>query len=97
MALSPLPLLLLLITLTPLLLLLLQRKHLLISLLILEIIILTLTPLFALSTALWADAFFIPFLLSLGACEASLGLALLVSLMRLHGSDLTRTLTANKS
>lgn len=75
-----------------------QRKHLLISLLCLERIILTLIPFltFTIGSAPQNNTFLFIILLTLGACEASLGLALLVSITRSFGRDLVNLLTINK-
>lgn len=77
---------------------LLQRTHLLIALLTVEAIVLTLLVFTLLSQALCpqGNSFFLFLLLTLGACEARLGLAILVSLSRAFGSDLLTTLSLNK-
>nr|WRW51318.1 NADH dehydrogenase subunit 4L [Micropodarke fujianensis] len=72
----------------------LQRQHLLMALLALEGVILTLT---AISTMLFSqEIFFVLILLSFGACEASLGLACLVSMTRSYGNDLFNSITSTK-
>nr|QFG71047.1 NADH dehydrogenase subunit 4L [Pseudorimula sp. RSIO35641] len=75
----------------------LQHNHLLSALLSLEAITLNLF------TLLLGSSFFFNFeshscliLLTLGACEASLGLAILVSLIRMHGNDYVSSFTAQK-
>nr|QIB72582.1 NADH dehydrogenase subunit 4L [Sternaspis scutata] len=72
-----------------------QRKHFLMTLLSLEAIILlfTLTIPLVLMTS---NLFMILIILCLGACEASLGLALLVIMTRFYASDLIKTLSINK-
>jgi NADH:ubiquinone oxidoreductase subunit K len=75
-----------------------NRKHLLIALLYLEAIILSLViaiPLLLVSVT--SQSIFISIiLLSVGACEASLGLAIMVIISRTYGSDLIRSTTINK-
>nr|YP_009024199.1 NADH dehydrogenase subunit 4L [Prosadenoporus spectaculum]AGL46777.1 NADH dehydrogenase subunit 4L [Prosadenoporus spectaculum] len=64
-----------------------QRFHYLMSLLCLEFMVL---GLFLCSLGVYfcfEEGFLVFFLLSFGACEAALGLGLLVSLVRSHGSD----------
>lgn len=64
-----------------------QRFHYIISLLCLEFIVLGLF-LLILSSYSWKEEDFLVFiLLSFAACEAALGLGLLVRLIRSHGSD----------
>nr|QYK19532.1 NADH dehydrogenase subunit 4L [Neoamphitrite affinis] len=76
----------------------LQRKHMLMALLCLEAIILSLVLMLIMN---WSPLpqnmtpLFI-ILLTLGACEASLGLALLVSMARSVGTDMLNLLTNNK-
>lgn len=71
------------------------RDHLLIILLILEAIVLILTVLTGLLLKKLL-LFSILILLTLGACEASIGLRLLVLIRRTTGSDLIKTLNLNK-
>ncbi|YP_002808479.1 NADH dehydrogenase subunit 4L (mitochondrion) [Palaemon carinicauda] len=65
-----------------------KRKHLLNLLLSLEFIMVSIFW-FMLSVVgfLGGDSFFLMFFLTLAACEGALGLALLVSIVRSHGSD----------
>lgn len=63
-----------------------QRQHLLISLLALEGIVLIFVLLIILYVDL-SESYFIFILLTFGACEASLGLACLVSITRIQGND----------
>nr|YP_010535892.1 NADH dehydrogenase subunit 4L [Nodopelta heminoda]UYB79130.1 NADH dehydrogenase subunit 4L [Nodopelta heminoda] len=66
----------------------LQRKHLLSCLLSLEAITLTLFLfLFSESTFSNSESFVVLIFITMAACEASLGLAILVSLIRTHGND----------
>lgn len=75
-----------------------QHKHLLIALLCLEGIILTLV-LFV-PTVLYISEMTIPTLriiiLTFGACEARLGLRILVYMSRSYGSDIINSATINK-
>lgn len=64
-----------------------QYKHLLNILLRLEAIILRLFIIISASSTLSTERFFLLILITLGACEASLGLAILVALIRTHGND----------
>nr|ABW82633.1 NADH dehydrogenase subunit 4L [Pista cristata] len=75
-----------------------QRKHLLMSLLSLEAMILTLTMLTVCSLGLAPqfNTYLFIVLLTFGACEASLGLSLLVAMTRYFGNDYTNLLTMNK-
>nr|YP_009543747.1 NADH dehydrogenase subunit 4L [Schizocardium brasiliense]AXY64134.1 NADH dehydrogenase subunit 4L [Schizocardium brasiliense] len=73
----------------------LNRAHLLSALLCLELLLVSLFS----GMAIWATSTFscpltsaTTLLLALSACEASTGLALLVSISRTHGADLIRTL-----
>nr|WRV01095.1 NADH dehydrogenase subunit 4L [Stygiocaris lancifera] len=64
------------------------RKHLLSTLLSLEFMMLGIFWLMSVFIAnLGGDLYFILFFLTLAACEGALGLALLVSVVRTHGSD----------
>nr|YP_009407066.1 NADH dehydrogenase subunit 4L [Stygiocaris stylifera]ASA39615.1 NADH dehydrogenase subunit 4L [Stygiocaris stylifera] len=64
------------------------RKHLLSTLLSLEFMMLGIFWLMSVSIVnLGGDLYFILFFLTLAACEGALGLALLVSVVRTHGSD----------
>nr|YP_009192208.1 NADH dehydrogenase subunit 4L [Eurythoe complanata]ALO81720.1 NADH dehydrogenase subunit 4L [Eurythoe complanata] len=76
--------------------LLLQRKHVLMALLSLEAIILSLTFLASAAFFNSLETFLAIVILSFGACEASLGLALLVLMLRATGSDMISTLSINK-
>lgn len=72
-----------------------QRRHLLISLLALEGIILTLILILVLVSSN-LELFYIFVLVRFGACEASLGLACLVSILRAYGNDHIRGLRGLK-
>lgn len=78
--------------------LLIQQTHLLISLIALEGVILRLVliipPILCINSISLAQVCII--ILSLGACEASLGLALLVCAARFTGSDIVKSLSTNK-
>jgi NADH-ubiquinone oxidoreductase chain 4L len=78
--------------------LILNKNHLLISLLSLEAFILRLVILIPVSLSISsADSLFTRIiLLSIGACEASLGLALIVLISRTYGSDKIQSVTSNK-
>nr|AVW86234.1 NADH dehydrogenase subunit 4L [Pholoe pallida] len=73
----------------PILTMILQRKHVLMALLAFEAMILSLTYMLLISTQpLNGNELFLSLiLLSFGACEASLGLAVLVAMTRSTGSD----------
>ena len=75
-----------------------QRDHLLISLLCLEGIILTLVLYVPL--ILYIRTIIVPTLriiiLTFGACEARLGLSLIVYISRSYGSDIIKLITVNK-
>lgn len=75
-----------LITIASLLTFVIQRRHLLICLLALEGVILTLSLILVLQRS-EVELFFIFVLVSMGACEARLGLACLVSIIRSYGND----------
>lgn len=83
---------------TALITLLIQRTHFLMSLLSLEGIILT-TVLF-IPISIYSRSIIIPsiriILLTFGACEARLGLRLIVYISRSHGSDIISILSLNK-
>ena len=74
--------------------LLLQRKQFLTTLLFLEALALALliTALFSTLSSLYLALIILP----LAACEARIGLALLVTIARQFGSDILRNLTTNK-
>jgi len=75
-----------------------QRHHLLITLLALERIILILVifiPLTSTSSHI-PIVFQRIILLTFGACEARLGLSLIVLMSRSHGSDILNTISINK-
>nr|BDI12963.1 NADH dehydrogenase subunit 4l [Abarenicola claparedi oceanica] len=86
------------LTLASIMALIIQRKHLLMSLLALEGMILTLALFLALlmGSISQLETFLCIILLTFGACEASLGLALLVCMTRSYGTDLVKSLTINK-
>nr|QBC73203.1 NADH dehydrogenase subunit 4L [Perotrochus caledonicus] len=66
----------------------LQYKHLLGALLSLESMTLSLfVGIFSVSSMCNVESYMCLILITLGACEASLGLAVLVSLIRTHGND----------
>nr|YP_010381770.1 NADH dehydrogenase subunit 4L [Perotrochus quoyanus]YP_010381783.1 NADH dehydrogenase subunit 4L [Perotrochus charlestonensis]UDL72158.1 NADH dehydrogenase subunit 4L [Perotrochus quoyanus]UDL72171.1 NADH dehydrogenase subunit 4L [Perotrochus charlestonensis] len=66
----------------------LQYKHLLGALLSLEAMTLGLfVGVFSISSMFNVEGYMCLILITLGACEASLGLAVLVSLIRTHGND----------
>jgi NADH-ubiquinone oxidoreductase chain 4L len=75
-----------------------NKKHLLISLLYLEAFILRLVIIIpmCLSIIISQSIFISIVLLSIGACEARLGLALLVMISRSYGSDLISGIFINK-
>lgn len=64
-----------------------QRFHFIISLLCLEFIVLGLFILTLSGFGFLGEGFLVFFLLSFAACEAALGLGLLVRLVRSHGRD----------
>nr|YP_009131418.1 NADH dehydrogenase subunit 4L [Sclerolinum brattstromi]AIL54778.1 NADH dehydrogenase subunit 4L [Sclerolinum brattstromi] len=76
----------------------LQRRHLLMTLLILESI--TLMTMILAAVTFGAPAQFnitvILVIMTMAACEASLGLALMVLMMRSYGSDMIKLLSINK-
>ena len=71
-----------------------HRRQFLIALLYLEALALSLALLSILS--IYSNLFIVLIILTFAACEASLGLALLVVMTRSFGSDLLINLTANK-
>src|SRR6267154_365810 len=75
-----------------------QRHHFLISLFSLEGIILTLVAIIPLSLSIIniPIATLSIILLTLGACEASLGLSLIVIISRYYGRDIFNSLSLNK-
>jgi len=75
-----------------------QRQHFLISLFSLEGIILTLVAMIPLSLTLYniPVATISIILLTFGACEARLGLSLIVVISRYYGRDLFKSLSTNK-
>nr|ABW76496.1 NADH dehydrogenase subunit 4L [Eclysippe vanelli] len=75
-----------------------QRQHLLMVLLGLEgvMLMMILILLNQVSNPAYTDSFLFIIILSFGAIEASLGLALLVSIARKSGSDLVSNLTLSK-
>ena len=72
-----------------------QRRHLLMSLLALEGVILTLVLMLILTSSN-LELFYIFVLVRFGACEARLGLACLVSIIRSYGNDHIKGLTGLK-
>nr|YP_006073348.1 NADH dehydrogenase subunit 4L [Solemya velum]AFG18168.1 NADH dehydrogenase subunit 4L [Solemya velum]AGI98157.1 NADH dehydrogenase subunit 4L [Solemya velum] len=64
-----------------------QYKHLLSMLLSLEAMMLSLFIMLCSSSTISLETFFVLMLITLGACEASLGLSILVALIRTHGND----------
>ena len=73
----------------------LQRKHLLITLLAFEGIILGLMALYIFISPA-SDLFISIILLTMGACEASLGLACLVNITRSYGNDHLSAISLSK-
>lgn len=72
----------------------LERGHLLIILLLLEAVMLGLFFLLVFEVRSGLTNFYVCLvLIRFGACEAAVGLALLVSLIRTHGNDFISTLT----
>nr|YP_010381757.1 NADH dehydrogenase subunit 4L [Entemnotrochus adansonianus]UDL72147.1 NADH dehydrogenase subunit 4L [Entemnotrochus adansonianus] len=75
----------------------LQYKHLLGALLSLEAMTLSLfVGIFSVSGSYNVEGFMCLILITLGACEASLGLAILVSLIRTHGNDYVYNFSLHK-
>nr|QIZ12568.1 NADH dehydrogenase subunit 4L [Tonicia forbesii] len=75
----------------------LQRKHLLNSLLSLEMTMLSVfLTILSCSVNISNEGLFIFILLALAACEAALGLSLLVVLIRSHGNDYVSSLSIHK-
>nr|QIZ12542.1 NADH dehydrogenase subunit 4L [Tonicina zschaui] len=75
----------------------LQRKHLLNSLLSLEMLTLSIFLMIMASASNSNNESILIFLfLTFAACEASLGLAMLVILIRTHGNDYVQSLSTNK-
>nr|YP_006303251.1 NADH dehydrogenase subunit 4L [Zygeupolia rubens]ADZ05378.1 NADH dehydrogenase subunit 4L [Zygeupolia rubens] len=71
-----------------------ERGHLLMVLLLLESVILELFFVLLFGLALSVSSLYLSLvLISFGACEASVGLSLLVSLIRSHGNDFVSLLT----
>lgn len=76
-----------------------QRTHLLISLLCLEGMILSLVliiPSIITFSNIHSAAIYAVIILTMGACEARLGLRLIVRISRASGSDLLKSVTTNK-
>nr|ALO70775.1 NADH deshydrogenase subunit 4L [Nudobius lentus] len=70
----------------------LKRKHFLLMLLSLEFIVLSLfMSLFFLLSIYGNDYYFSMIFISMSVCEGTLGLSILVSLIRSHGSDYFQT------
>uniref|UniRef100_UPI0030FE96A0 NADH dehydrogenase subunit 4L n=1 Tax=Struwela camposi TaxID=2859449 RepID=UPI0030FE96A0 len=76
--------------------LILQRKHILMSLLALEGSMLTLVFSMMLLSSIQYNTHLLPLILTFGACEASIGLALLVVLTRSYGSDMVNLMSLSK-
>lgn len=79
--------------------LILQRTHLLIALLCLEGIILTLVlliPSFLYLSRINNILVFALIILTLGACEARVGLSILVNMSRSYGRDILKSVSTNK-
>nr|QIZ12671.1 NADH dehydrogenase subunit 4L [Acanthopleura echinata] len=75
----------------------LQRKHLLNSLLSLEMMMLSIfLVIFSCSVNISSEGLVVFILLALAACEAALGLSLLVILIRSHGNDYVSSLSIHK-
>nr|YP_009773435.1 NADH dehydrogenase subunit 4L [Acanthochitona avicula]QIZ12684.1 NADH dehydrogenase subunit 4L [Acanthochitona avicula] len=75
----------------------LQRKHILNALIILEILMVSIfLILISLAAALHNEGLMIFIILTLAACEASMGLAMLVILIRTHGNDYMTSISSNK-
>lgn len=72
-----------------------QRRHLLMCLLALEGLVLTLSLILVLQRS-ESELFFIFVVVRFGACEARLGLACLVSIMRSYGNDHIKALSVTK-
>jgi len=96
--LKPMTLILSIIPIIAILALILQQSHLLITLLVLEALALSLVLLLplALTSSLINLGVLRIILLSFRACEASLGLSLLIIMSRTSGSDLVLSLSMNK-
>nr|QBC73161.1 NADH dehydrogenase subunit 4L [Calliotropis micraulax] len=74
-----------------------QYKHLLNALLSLEAMMLNLfVLLFCVSSGFSFEGHMCLVLITIGACEASLGLAVLVSLIRTHGNDYVNSFSTHK-
>nr|YP_002995761.1 NADH dehydrogenase subunit 4L [Lineus viridis]ACO40320.1 NADH dehydrogenase subunit 4L [Lineus viridis] len=73
----------------------LERGHLLMILLLLEGVMLGLFSflLFGVGSFILSNFYLVLVLISFGACEAAVGLSLLVSLVRTHGNDFVSSLT----
>jgi len=76
----------------------LQRRHILITLLSLEAttLTLTITSIQYIGDSAQIDLFFFIVILTIGATEARIGLALLISISRKSGSDIVKSLTIRK-
>ncbi len=76
----------------------LQRRHILITLLSLEATTLTLTvtAIQYIGDTTQIEIFFFIIILTIGATEARIGLALLISISRKSGSDIIKSLTIRK-
>jgi NADH-ubiquinone oxidoreductase chain 4L len=93
-----LPLFLYLIVLRTIITTILQRRHILITLLCLEAttLTLTITAIQYIGDTIQIDIFFFIIILTIGATEARIGLALLISISRKSGSDIVKSLTIRK-
>nr|AOR07197.1 NADH dehydrogenase subunit 4L [Enchytraeus cf. crypticus SL-2017] len=76
-----------------------QRTHLLMALLCLEGMMLSLVlliPSFLYMTSMINISAIALIMLTLGACEASIGLSIMVNMSRSYGSDLFKSVSSNK-
>nr|AOR07196.1 NADH dehydrogenase subunit 4L [Enchytraeus albidus] len=76
-----------------------QRTHLLMALLCLEGMMLSLVlliPSFLYMTSMINISSIALIMLTLGACEASIGLSIMVNMSRSYGSDLFKSVSSNK-
>nr|QXJ42123.1 NADH dehydrogenase subunit 4L [Iridoteuthis sp. GS-2021] len=74
-----------------------QWKHILNILLSFEIMMLGIISFFLMSWGLWSgDYMLMMVIVVFGVCEASLGLSLLVSMVRVHGNDYVKSLNMYK-
>nr|YP_010735486.1 NADH dehydrogenase subunit 4L [Ambigolimax valentianus]WEI33077.1 NADH dehydrogenase subunit 4L [Ambigolimax valentianus] len=74
-----------------------SESHVIMLLLILEaLMLILLTFLFLLLIEINMNPYMFLLILSFSACEAALGLSILVSLMRFHGNDYINSIVSNK-